>query len=247
MPDIALILGPIVLKDFEVSAGICFGGQQRLAVHQLPTGQRVIDALGRDDAEIVITGIFSGQDATLRARALDEMRSLGATVPLTWDVFFYSVVIRDLQADYQNAYWIPYRLTCTVLRDEASALIETVLSVAGSILADIGTAAGQALAGIDLSGVQSALAAPGSTTLGTLANNQAMTSLGTSQAAIDGSLTQANDLLASSASTLSTTSDATAGSAAFLTTTAAAGQLSALATMRGYVGRAAANLANVST
>ena len=152
MPDVALVLGPIVFADFEVSSGIGFGGRQRLAVHQLPGGERVVDALGRDDAEIVISGIFSGHDATLRARALDELRSTAVTLPLTWDVFFYSVVIRELHADYRNAFWIPYRLTCTVLRDEASALIETALSISASLLAVVGFAAGQVLGGLDVSG-----------------------------------------------------------------------------------------------
>ena len=110
MSNISFILGPVVFQDFEAAAGIAFGGQQRLVVHTLPGGVRVIDALGRDDAEITVAGTFSGQDATLRARLLDELRVSGATLPLTWDVFFYNVVIRDFQADYRNGYWIPFRL-----------------------------------------------------------------------------------------------------------------------------------------
>jgi hypothetical protein len=95
MPDTILILGPIVFRDFEIPEKINFGGAQRMAVHQLPGGARVIDALGRDDAEITFTGTFTGPDATLRARALDEMRALGTTLPLTWDVFTYSVLVKD--------------------------------------------------------------------------------------------------------------------------------------------------------
>ena len=152
MANTTLLLGPVVFQDFEVPCGINFGGKQRLAVHRLPGGVRVIDALGRDDADICFAGIFCGDDATLRARLMDEMRASGALLPLTWDVFFYTVVISQFQADYATTNWIPYRITCTVLRDEASALIEAALSLGATVLSDIGTAVGQAASGgVDLS------------------------------------------------------------------------------------------------
>ena len=50
----------IVFQDFELPSGINFGGRQRLALHRLPGGSRVIDALGRDDAQISFAGIFTG-------------------------------------------------------------------------------------------------------------------------------------------------------------------------------------------
>ncbi len=72
--------------------------------------------MGRDDAQIAFSGIFSGSDATLRARILDELRASGLTLPLTWDVFFYTVMISEFHADYRNGWWIPYQITCTVLQ-----------------------------------------------------------------------------------------------------------------------------------
>ena len=45
-----VILGPIALQGFEVPESITIGGAQRLAIHRLPGGARVIDALGPDDA-----------------------------------------------------------------------------------------------------------------------------------------------------------------------------------------------------
>jgi hypothetical protein len=249
MSDIAFILGPVVFQDFEVFAGIGFGGEQRLAVHKLPGGVRVIDALGRDDAEITVQGIFSGEDATLRARLLDELRASGAALPLTWDVFFYSVIIRDFQADYQNGYWIPYRLACTVLRDEASALVETAISLAGSVLSDIGSAvmSGFDLGGVDLGGAQSALSAPGAMTRGTGAYGLASSSLAAAQSAIGGGIAGAGGSLGAASSTLSATTDPLAGAGALAGATSAAGQLGALSTARGYIGRAAVNLANAGT
>src|ERR1700761_7345057 len=97
MSDVALLLGPIVFRNFELPSGVNFGGRQRLALHRLPGGSRVIDALGRDDAQINFSGIFTGPDATLRSRSLDEMRVSGIALPLTWDVLFYTVLISEFR------------------------------------------------------------------------------------------------------------------------------------------------------
>ena len=142
MADVTLLLGPVVFQDFEVPSGVNFGGRQRLVMHRLPGGSRVIDALGRDDAQISFSGIFSGSDATLRARSLDQLRVAGIALPLTWDVLFYTVLISEFQASYRSSWWIPYRIVCTVLRDEASELIQFAASLATTALADIGTASG---------------------------------------------------------------------------------------------------------
>jgi hypothetical protein len=133
MSDVALLLGPIVFQDFEIPSGVNFGGRQHLALHRLPGGSRVIDALGRDDAQISFAGIFTGSDATLRARALDELRVAGIALPLTWDVLFFTVLISDFHAAYCNGWWIPYRIVCTILQDEASALLQPVVSLATAI------------------------------------------------------------------------------------------------------------------
>lgn len=247
MSDVALIIGPVTLGNSEVSAGIRFGGQQHLTVHRLPGGNRVIDTFGRDDAEIVITGFFVGEDATLRVRTLDELRAAGATLPLTWDVFYYSVVLRELRAEYRNRYWIPYRITCTVLRDEAAALVEAALSLAETIVGDVSAAASQTLAGVDLSNAQLALSAPNATVAGTADATAASESLAASQSAVESSIGQAGASLVASGSTLSTSTDPNAGAAALLNATAAGGQLSALANMRGYLGRAAVNLENAGS
>lgn len=233
MSGIALILGPVVFQDFEAAAGIRFGGEQRIIVHKLPGGTRVIDSLGRDDAEITLSGTFSGPDGTLRARMLDELRAEGSVLPLTWDVFFYSVVIRDFQADYRNSYWIPYRLACTVLRDEAAALLEAGLSLVGSIVADVAAAAGQSLSGIDFSTAASAVASPGATTLRTGSYNQAFGALGAVQSSTTAGLSNVGTSLDMASATLATTADPIAGTTALNAATSAAGQLSALAVARG--------------
>ncbi len=246
MFDIALLLGPVAFRDFEIPSRINFGGAQRLAIHKLAGGARVIDSLGRDDADITFSGTFSGSDATLRARLLDELRSSGLTLPLTWDVFFYTVVIGKFQADYQNSGWIPYHVTCTVLRDEASALIETAVSLAANALSDIGTALSLAApGGIDLTPAQTALSAPGATVRDTGAYVSAQTAVAGVQASLSQAVATAEGTLTGAGPF--TAGPAAAGVAGLTGATAASQQLASLTAAQGYLGRTSVNLANAGT
>jgi hypothetical protein len=248
MSDIVLLLGPIGFKDFEIPANIGFGGEQRLAVHKLLGGARVIDTLGQDDAEITFHGIFSGSDATLRARALDVLRAQGSPLPLTWDVFFYTVVIRSFEADYRSGWWIPYRIACTVVRDEAGALIDAALSLGTSAVSDVASAVGQALAGgIDLSSTQALVSVPGATTQGTAAFGSAQSSLRSAQSALGTGIGSAESTLGAASLQLASASTARDGIMALGSATQGAQQLGALTTARGYLGRAVANFANASS
>jgi hypothetical protein len=244
--DTALLLGPIVFQEFEIPSSINFGGRQRLALHRRPGGGRIIDALGRDDAQIAFSGVFSGSNATLRARSIDELRASGVILPLTWDVFFYSVVIAGFYANYRNSSWIPFNVNCTVLRDEASALVQPVISFATAALADIGNARSDALnAGFDLSPVQAALGMPGSTVRGTAAYSAAQSSLSAAQSSIETSIGVADTELVGV--DLAGANSADVGSTRLLEATTIAGQLGSLTTAHSYVARAAVNLANAST
>jgi hypothetical protein len=232
-----LLLGPVLFEDFELPERISWGGAQRMAVHQLPGGARVIDTLGRDDAVITWSGVFSGSEAATRARLVDLMRADAVVWPLTWDAFFYSVVVSQFCADFTRSNWIPYRIGCTVLRDEAEGLVETVLSLGASLLSDVAAADGMG-SGVPLAGPLSALSAPGSGTLGT-----------STYTAAQGSLTGASgQISAQLAATDAQMGQATLSSPAALTqATQNAGQLAALAGARGYVQRAVVNLANASS
>ena len=246
MSTTILLLGPVVFQDFEVPSGINFGGKQRLAVHRLPGGTRIIDVLGRDDADICFSGIFCGNNATLRARLLDEMRALGTLLPLTWDVFFYTVFISQFQADYATQNWIPYRITCTVLRDEASAVIETALSLGASVLSDIGTGNSQAAAGgVDISSLQSTLSDPSSMVRDTAVYNQVQSGFVGAQSTLAGAVSGSGAILPTTAVTSPGT--AASGVASLTSAVSAAQQVSQLSVAQAYVGRAATNLANAST
>jgi hypothetical protein len=246
MGGTTLLLGPVLFQDFEAPGGINFGGAQRLVVHKLPDGTRVVDALGRDDADICFSGIFTGSNATLRARLLDELRAQGLPLPLTWDAFFYTVVVSQFQADYTTSSWIPYTITCTVLRDEASALIETAVSLGASLLSDLAMASTQASgAGVDLSSVQSLLSDPSATTRDTAAYGTALSGIAGAQSQLSGAIGAAQSELPMTE--LSSSGSASDGIAALNSGVVASQQLSQLVVGQAYLGRAAINLANAST
>jgi hypothetical protein len=236
MQDGTLLLGPVLFQDFEVPERITWGGDQRVAVHRLPGGTRIVDILGRDDAEIAWSGIFSGEDAAVRARLLDTLRAAGGVWPLTWDAFFYSVVITRFVADYTRENWIPYRIACTVLRDEAEAVIDAVVSLGADALSDFAAGAGFAVTSpiaASLSAASAAIGVIGAATAGTAAYAAATTAVGAASTQLDGAVTQAEATL-----TAATDPGVAADSA---------GTLAALTNARGYVRRTAVNLANASS
>lgn len=121
-----LILGPMAFEAFETPARLAFGGKQRIATHKLSDGTRVLDALGRDDAALKWSGVFSGPDASARARVLDLLRAEGSVWPLSWDAFCYLVVIEDFEASYERSNWVPYKISCVVLEDQSASLFEVL-------------------------------------------------------------------------------------------------------------------------
>jgi hypothetical protein len=164
MPVSYLLFGPVLFQDFELPASITWGGAHSLAIHRLPGGARIIDAMGRDDADITWSGIFSGEDASFRARALDLMRAEGSVWPLTWDSFFYSAIIARLDIDHRRPNWLPYRISCTILRDEAASLLMAPITLASSVAQDLAqatTLAPFALQGTSLASPVDLATAPG--------------------------------------------------------------------------------------
>jgi hypothetical protein len=119
MSNIYLTLSGVAFQDFEVPEKISFGGRQRVAVHELIGGGRVVDTLGAQPAEIKFSGIASGTDATARIQSLDTACAAGSVLPLGWDAFFYNVVIAEFAADYTKPYWIPFEIGCVVIADAA--------------------------------------------------------------------------------------------------------------------------------
>lgn len=226
MSDFSLTLGPVAFAGFELPSSITIGGRQRLAIHRLPGGIRVIDALGPDPADIAFSGIFTGPDAADRARLLDALRVSGVSLPLAWDAFLYTVIIENFEADYRSPWWIPYRVTCSVLQDEAAAVITAVAQLAPAITSDLLAAGSYGTAAM------TAISSPGATTSGTAAYLAA-------QSTLAATLTGLNNQVSAAQPELQSPDVATAS--------AAAGRLASLAAARAYAARAARNLAGAST
>jgi hypothetical protein len=229
MPETALTLGPVVFSGFEVPERISFGGKQRLAIHRLPGGGRVVDAMGHDEADVKWSGIFSGPDGVDRARMVDLLRAEGLPLPLFWDGFFYTVLISRFDAEYRNPYWVPYRITCAVVQDETQAAVQAAVSLASDALGDLTAASGF---GVNLAAATEALQVAGATTLGTAAYAQAQVAVAAGLATISASMTAAASSL---------------GSSDFPTVLNAAATLANGAAAQGYVARVGQNLTNAST
>lgn len=245
MSETVLLLGPIAFRDFEVASGISFGGVQRMAEHDLPGGGRVIDALGDSQGRITVSGALSGPDATERARALAALRGAGSVLPMTWNVFFYSVLVQSFQAEFRSAWWIPFRLTCAVLRDEATAAAGDALSLVGSLGADLASAIGFAPDSIDLGPAAALLAAPGATTRGTAAYESASGGLTAATFAFSAALGSGEARFDPNA--VFAAGSAAEGAAAIDAAALGAGRLAGLSAAGAYVRRASANLLNAST
>lgn len=115
----SLSLGDVLFADLEVPEHITFGGEQRLTVHELVGGTRIVDAMGRSDMPLDWSGYFMGESALSRARDLEAKRIAGASLVLSWSEFSYDVLIQRFEADFQREWLIPYRVTCVVVGNHA--------------------------------------------------------------------------------------------------------------------------------
>jgi hypothetical protein len=221
-------LGGVVFGDFEIPGQVRFGGAQQLAVHRLIGGARVIDAMGRDDAAVEWRGVFSGADAAGRARMLDAMRAAGQVLSLSWDAFSYSVVIERLDLEYCSPWWIPYRITCTVVIDLAQNEAGFATDLEDGLTNDLNAAA----AFVDVSGALAAVAVSDALTPGNADFTAASVALAGAGATVDqGIIGAGSELNSNDLGTL----------------VSASGSLAQLCAARGYVGRAASNLEEAGT
>lgn len=230
MTNAALTLGGVPFKNMEVPEKINFGGKQRLAIQNLIGGGRVISTLGLDDGTISFSGIFSGADAVSRAQQLDVARALGAQLPLVWNGFYYVVVIEQFTAEYRKPGLIPFSIACVVVTDPLAVAANLVAPVANIIANDVASAvalSGQA--GVSLQGVSAS----------------SLSGLSAVQAVLGGNMTATGASLGNAADGLNGAAEPQDGITALQNLNTVSGQLAGLAAMKGYVGRAAANLGNM--
>ncbi|BAK82888.1 hypothetical protein D3W54_15170 [Komagataeibacter medellinensis] len=170
-------IGALTLTGMEVPRLIRDGGTQQVAIHRLPGGGRIIDAVGNDPDRLELEGTFVGPTALARARALKQMRVAGA--PVAFSGAGLSLMVRIVQYSYdyqQKGIVIPYRLvleqpnqtatsgagtstlSALVGADGASALsgvsgaLANVATIAGNIGGQLATVAGQVTPIADMAG-----------------------------------------------------------------------------------------------
>lgn len=140
----APILGPVVFSGFEVPERISLGGKQKLVVHTMPGGGRIVDVMGQDDAPIKWSGVFSGSNAAGRVRTLERLRRNGSQLQLSWDAWRFRVIIQEFEANFESSNWIPYRIELCVL-PSIGTLTADWLSVAVAPILTVQVLAGAAL------------------------------------------------------------------------------------------------------
>lgn len=139
MPTDVLMLGGVVFDDWSTPEKMMGGGDQAMVVHKLPGGNRVIDTLGPDDADIQWRGKLFGDNAYTTALQLDAMRASGQVLPLTWGGQYRSVIIRNF---IYEAVRLPvlllYQITCTVAQNPMLGdLGSAVVGIDSLILSDL--------------------------------------------------------------------------------------------------------------
>jgi hypothetical protein len=165
----ALVLGDLVFdpssSTLDVPDKMPWGGAQRIGVHQLPGGVRIVDAMGPDDLDITWSGMFFGPGATEKGRYLDYLRKRGGPVTLSWDAFQYTVIVERFEGDFERFYQVPYKVSCKVIEDLTQPVgIAMQNSVDDLVRADMTNVLSVAQAlGMTVTG---ALPGPFSTTLG---------------------------------------------------------------------------------
>jgi hypothetical protein len=248
-----LALGPVLFQEFEIPEKLPFGGDQMLVVRKLIGGDRVVDAMGRDDGDKEWSGRFRGASAEARARQLDSLRIAGQSLLLTWSSLRYLVVIKSFKAEFQQPYEIPYSITCLVLQDLSSPILQAAPSVDASITSDVNAATliSQAIGVVQIttavSGAVAAVSAAGSFQGASVATISAtQTSLSAALAATGAQQDAQNNIVAAGGNVAGMIAggNPAALSSVLLNQTAAFTQLGQLYQLSNLLGRAKVNVAN---
>jgi len=140
-PDTTLTLGDFEFARYEIPEHIGLGGKQRLAIHELVGGTRIIDAMGGSPKPLEWSGHFVGANALDRALYLDGLRVAGKPLALSWSALAFSVVIETFECDFLRCYRLPYRIVCEVVENRTNPVTELAgPSIEQLIGDDVGTA-----------------------------------------------------------------------------------------------------------
>jgi hypothetical protein len=118
-----LTLGPFSFEGLESPELIQLKAKQRLAVHHLGSGSSITDSLGQDFETASFRGIFAGSNAATRIRSIEYLRLLGEPLPLTWGSTTLFVIIQEFELTYSSNQWVPYKLSCYVMRSRDAQVL----------------------------------------------------------------------------------------------------------------------------
>ncbi len=242
MQDSPIQVGPIGLQGFEIPSFVRFGGQQKLAIHKLSGGRRVVERLGPDDDDIAFQGTFAGGDAEARARMFDELRLSGEIVWLTWESFRRRVVVKRFTAEYHSRWWIPYKVWCTVVHQDGASTNRSPTALS-ALYTDLSSAL-SAVTGssISLAALQTALSSANVLTTGTSDQTQAAAAVQTSVTAINHEIADQSMLLLTPTGTDIPPSRL---GGVLANSVSSAGLLATAVTARSYVARIGSTLAGL--
>jgi hypothetical protein len=253
---VVLTLGPITFADFEIPEDMPFGGKQMLVTRKLVGGDRVIDAMGRDDGDKKWSGRFRGANAETRGRQLDFLRIQGQQLVLSWSTFRYLVVIDSFDGNFKQPFEVPYSINCVVLQDLSSPVPAPQPDVDSSIFGDI-NGAGTLAGSINLPPVVSAVASVASTAnavakfVGASPSQVAgvQSSIQTALGVVNSQQVVQNGAVASSGSVMGMTGglQPQALAAQLSGQSAAFGQLGQLYQLQSLLGRTSVNVANAGS
>jgi len=143
-PNTYLTLGGYTFSDFGVPERINGGGAQKLVVHKLIGGTRVIDAMGDDDDIIRWRGRLRASGAMDNVATLDAMRRAGMPVTLTYWNQSALVVISKFTWEFERFFEVPYEIECTVVSNAAQAAAAAAATPDSAVGGDISLASSTA-------------------------------------------------------------------------------------------------------
>ena len=157
---------PFYFDGLEIPESIEAGGEQRLSVHELVGGGRMIDAMGRSDQPMDWGGMFLGSTAMDRARYLDGLRIGGVPQRLSFSAFTYIVLVRRFSFVFQREYQIPYRISCEVVQDLTTPVtvpvdppIDDLVNADATTASALSSAVGDSALAVKMSALQTAISA----------------------------------------------------------------------------------------
>ncbi len=110
LPLDALVLGPFVFDNWSTPEQLPLGGAHKLNVKMMPGGDRIIDAMGPNDADRSFSGIHYGSTALADAQTIDQLRIAGMPLPYSNGAEARTVVIADFTYDIEKFNVIHYKL-----------------------------------------------------------------------------------------------------------------------------------------